>query len=362
MEGGGKQFGENYVGELARRRGEIAFRTSGLPKKTRRSSEVIFKPPPSVTRPHGDVDLIKRYSLGFGFPADSTSRRIKIPTRTSLVDSPAPNKHQLRLDSADSAGNPTPDCLASKIPLNRKSKEPHQSRPSDFHNNWQRENQTAKEKRESGHLRNLTELNGRPPQPFPAGGTRPLENRGKCEKYRKKPTLNGDFAGEKEFLIETNGLRTGESVASFKLPSNSKDSDATSLDQGSAFKTGKVSDTDSGIASPLSPGSVYGFLGHLDKVNGFPRKHPIGPAGREEAFQKNCCCSGERAQHSWGIAGRVTFSYEFASCDVPGSIRQLCRSMGYQHVKNPIRSGSLCFHFEFGFIFKPPIQTEAVPL
>lgn len=59
-----------------------------------------------------------------------------------------------------------------------------------------------------------------------------------------------------------------------------------------------MSDTDSGIASPLSPGSVYGFLGHLDKVNGFPKKHSMGQTGREEVSGKNCCCKGERAQVS----------------------------------------------------------------
>ncbi|CAH0559612.1 unnamed protein product [Brassicogethes aeneus] len=35
----------------------------------------------------------------------------------------------------------------------------------------------------------------------------------------------------------------------------------------SGSKTGKVSDSDSGIASPLSPGSVYGILGYLDRNN-----------------------------------------------------------------------------------------------
>jgi hypothetical protein len=30
-------------------------------------------------------------------------------------------------------------------------------------------------------------------------------------------------------------------------------------------KAGKLSDTDSGIASPLSPSSLYGFLGYVDK-------------------------------------------------------------------------------------------------
>lgn len=46
-------------------------------------------------------------------------------------------------------------------------------------------------------------------------------------------------------------------------------------------KTGKVSDSDSGIASPLSPSSLYGFLGYADK-----ERNGIG--GKEERTRMMC--------------------------------------------------------------------------
>lgn len=60
-----------------------------------------------------------------------------------------------------------------------------------------------------------------------------------------------------------------------------------------------MSDSDSGIASPLSPGSVYGFLGYTDKENnGCWRKIPIEKSIKHSGLQQECCCEDERSQVS----------------------------------------------------------------
>ncbi|CAG9835512.1 unnamed protein product [Diabrotica balteata] len=242
--------------------------------KNRRASETL------VTNPR----RIKVLSL------DVPNSQIRYSPESAL------DKYELYPESRRSIGtsarNSIPQCVSSKIPLNKKFTDFNIGRPSDF-SSPRRENQnqtTGQEQQENCRLRNLTKLN----YPFhPSGGALPLENRGKCEKYKKILTLNGDFRREKEILIETNGLRKRETSGSFR-------EGVGSMPDQNAAQTGKVSsDTDSGIASPLSPGSVYGFLGHLDKVNGFPRKLSLGYTGRDDVLRKkNCWCEGERVQVS----------------------------------------------------------------
>lgn len=76
-----------------------------------------------------------------------------------------------------------------------------------------------------------------------------------------------------------------------------------------AFKAGKVSDADSGIASPLSPGSVYGFLGYTDKeYNGCWKKNSLEIDFKHRALPATeCCCADERSQVS-GYLFRTIFS------------------------------------------------------
>lgn len=61
-----------------------------------------------------------------------------------------------------------------------------------------------------------------------------------------------------------------------------------------------MSDSDSGIASPLSPGSVYGFLGYTDKENNGCRKKNSMEKGaiKHDGLQEECCCTDERSQVS----------------------------------------------------------------
>lgn len=62
-------------------------------------------------------------------------------------------------------------------------------------------------------------------------------------------------------------------------------------DHNNVLKAGKVSDTDSGIASPLSPGSVYGFVGYSDRDK---VRYPSEKATKRD----ECCCAEERTQVS----------------------------------------------------------------
>uniref|UniRef100_A0A6P7G419 Uncharacterized protein LOC114333954 n=1 Tax=Diabrotica virgifera virgifera TaxID=50390 RepID=A0A6P7G419_DIAVI len=273
-------------------------RASGLPRRTKRNSEKTFKPPPPIKNLDNDGGQNVEYKRIQTLVTNP--RRIKVLSldvpNSQIRYSPesARDKYELYQESGRSIGtsarNSIPQCVSSKIPLNKKFTEFNIGRPSDF-SSPRRENQnqtTGQEQQENCRLRNLTKLN----YPFhPSGGAVPLEYRGKCEKYKKIPTLNGDFRREKEILIETNGLRKRETSGSFR------EGVGCLADQNTA-QTGKVaSDTDSGIASPLSPGSVYGFLGHLDKVNGFPKKLSLGYTGRDDVLRKkNCWCEGERVQ------------------------------------------------------------------
>ncbi|VEN52748.1 unnamed protein product, partial [Callosobruchus maculatus] len=83
---------------------------------------------------------------------------------------------------------------------------------------------------------------------------------GKPTKCRKRLTLTGDFttgASEKdrqEWTIDNPQHRIGGT-------DNGIEEEGRLVLEYVAAKPGRVSDTDSGIASPLSPGSVYGFFG-----------------------------------------------------------------------------------------------------
>lgn len=60
----------------------------------------------------------------------------------------------------------------------------------------------------------------------------------------------------------------------------------------STSRTGKVSDSDSGIASPLSPSSLYGFLGCGDKDS--YRRHV--DVRKEIGILQNCSCVKQQVQ------------------------------------------------------------------
>nr|CAI5862209.1 unnamed protein product [Callosobruchus analis] len=104
---------------------------------------------------------------------------------------------------------------------------------------------------------------------------------GKPMKCRKRLTLTGDFItgvstkNHQEWTVDN--------------PQHKKDRTDNGIEEEGrlvleyvAAKPGRVSDTDSGIASPLSPGSVYGFFG-CDK--NFLEKR-----GDRERLDKCLCC------------------------------------------------------------------------
>nr|CAH7718260.1 unnamed protein product [Callosobruchus chinensis] len=105
---------------------------------------------------------------------------------------------------------------------------------------------------------------------------------GKPTKCRKRLTLTGDFiTGEpektqQEWTIKNSQHKNGGS-------DDGVEDEGRLVLEYVAAKPGRVSDTDSGIASPLSPGSVYGFFG-CDK--NFLEKR-----GERERLDKCLCCA-----------------------------------------------------------------------
>lgn len=73
----------------------------------------------------------------------------------------------------------------------------------------------------------------------------------------------------------------------------------------STSKTGKVSDSDSGIASPLSPSSLYGFLGSADKEDRYGRNAHVR---KEIEILQNCSCIKQHVQVG-KIRGSVIYLY-----------------------------------------------------
>ncbi|CAH1979851.1 unnamed protein product [Acanthoscelides obtectus] len=114
----------------------------------------------------------------------------------------------------------------------------------------------------------------------------PSKDEGKCgkpSKCRKRLTLTGDFMtsvpGNKH-----QGWTLNSSPQRNVGAGNGVEEERRLVLEYVAAKPGRVSDTDSGIASPLSPGSVYGIFG-CDK--NFQEKKDRG----ERVVDKCLCCA-----------------------------------------------------------------------
>ncbi|KAG5886683.1 hypothetical protein JTB14_007085 [Gonioctena quinquepunctata] len=335
-------FRENYLGDFVF---SGMPRKSGSPKKADRSVSV-YEPPPLIKGFNGDRGRMDGVDSGSSLSAnfmnsinhlaipdnwESTARRIKVLSldasqeRIRSIHNFVQNKYVIyKKDRTEAARRSIPVYRPGKGALWWESKESHTSSPT-IPTQIRKEYHAAKE---SSHS---SKLNCHLSYPCDVlSDSMPLRDGRKCGKYGKRLTINEDLAREKEYSIETNGPPSRRTQGSFEVGGNvrnvdsdrgvgrrdssnfqqatlestftseyhTSDNPTSDAAEHNSTKTGKVSDTDSGIASPLSPGSVYGFLGYTDKDNGKSKNRSLEKYDKVGRSRQDCCCEEERLQVS----------------------------------------------------------------